>query len=211
MKKLKSAFTLLELIFAIVIIGIAALSLPMISQVTSKGSEKSLAQEAIFIAFTEITKVVSSAWDENSRVLTNDFEYVIYASNAEATSSAVNDLQGRSGNINILYNNTDGGRTIRPTMVVLDGGEARENDVDDYNITDANATGSAGSETGYKYQYKKDITVSYPASFGNLVNSANIKRIQISVNDASGNQLVSFYMFATNSGSAANHPWRVLE
>ncbi|MDD2790803.1 MAG: type II secretion system protein [Sulfurimonas sp.] len=215
MTKLRTAFTLIELIFAIVIIGIATLSLPMISQVTAKGSEKSLAQEAIFIAFTEITKVTSSAWDENSRTGTNDFEYVIYASTTEANTSAINDLRGRSGNINILYNNTDGNRTLRPTMVTFDPddnatGVFREDDIDDYIILTANATGSAGSQTGYKYQYTKDINVTTPASFGTLANDPNIKRIQIGVNDSTG-LIVSFYMYATNSGSVANHPWRVLE
>lgn len=210
MLKFKSAFTLIELIFAIVIIGIAALSLPMMSQVTASGSEKSLAQEAIFIAFTEITKVTSSAWDENSRVGNNDYEHVIFVDNTEAGSG----LLRRSGNINILYN-TDINRTIRPSALGFDANDFdgtvnREDDVDDYIITGAAATGSAGSASGYKFQYTKDIGVAASGSFGTLVNNPNIKRIQIGVN-ASGSLLASFYMYTMNSGSVANHPWRVLE
>ncbi|MBU1217204.1 type II secretion system GspH family protein [bacterium] len=212
MLKLKSAFTLIELIFAIVIIGIAALSLPMMSQVTAVGSERSLAQEAIFIAFTEITKVTSSAWDENSRVGNDDFEHIIFTTNAEEALG----LSKRSGNINILYN-TDAARTIRPSALGFDandfdGAINREDDIDDYIITGANATGTVGSASGYKFQYTKDIGVSASSSFGTLVNNPNIKRMQIDVHDnASGNLLVRFYMYAMNSGSVANHPWRVLE
>ena len=41
-------FTMIELIFAIVIIAISVMSLPMMTQVTNKGLEESLVQEAIF-------------------------------------------------------------------------------------------------------------------------------------------------------------------
>ena len=209
MRKFKLAFTFIELIFAIVIIGIASLSLPMISQVVSKGSEKSLAQEALFIAFTEIIRTSSSAWDENSRVNRNDFEYVLYISDREKNASIDENLTGRTGNINILYN-TDANRSIRPSILGFDVDDNfRENDIDDYIVTRANATGSAGSETGYKYQYTKDINITYPSSFGTLNSSLDIKRIDIKINDASG-LLVSFYMYATNIGSAANHPSRTL-
>ncbi|DAB29637.1 MAG TPA: hypothetical protein CFH84_08455 [Sulfurimonas sp. UBA12504] len=210
MLKLKDAFTLIELIFAIVIIGIAVLSLPTISQVISRGSENSLLQEAVFIAFSEITKVTSSAWDENSRIGNDDYEHIIYINDAEATASLANDLQGRSGNVKILYN-TNNSRAIRPTTLGSETGETREDDVDDYITTAANATGSVGSSTGYKFQYKKDINVSASGSFGTLGNNSNIKKIQININNTSNNLLVSFYVYATNSGSVASHPWRTLE
>lgn len=61
--KFKTAFTLIELIFAIVIIGISFMSVPMIIQATSSGVAKNLeVQEAIFKAIV-ITK---SAVGENS-------------------------------------------------------------------------------------------------------------------------------------------------
>lgn len=211
MLKIKAAFTLIELIFAIVIIGIAALSLPMMSQVISSGSEKSLTQEAIFIAFTEITKVTSSAWDENSRIGNDDYEHVIFATTTERDSN----LSKRSGNVNILYN-TDLARTIMPSTLGFDANDNngtvnREDDIDDY-IATGNATGSAGSTTGYKFQYTKNITVSANGTFGTLAADPNIKRVQIEVNNSSnGNLLVRFYTYAFNTGNAANHPWRVLE
>jgi prepilin-type N-terminal cleavage/methylation domain-containing protein len=211
MLKLKSAFTLIELIFAIVIIGIAALSLPMMSQVVSSGSEKSLTQEAIFIAFTEITKVTSSAWDENSRIGNDDYEHVIFANTTERDSN----LSKRNGYVNILYN-TDLNRTILPSALGFDANDNngtvnREDDIDDY-IATGSATGSAGSTTGYKFQYTKSITASTNGSFGILGANPNIKRIQIDVNDSStGNLLVRFYTYAFNTGNAAYHPWRVLE
>jgi len=61
--RLKKAFTLIELIFAIVIIGISFMSVPMMIQATSTGVAKNLeVQEAIFKAIV-ITK---SAVGENN-------------------------------------------------------------------------------------------------------------------------------------------------
>ena len=67
--KFKHAFTLIELIFAIVIIGISFMSVPMMIQATSTGVSKNLeVQEAIFKAIV-ITK---SAVGENSFVSVDD-------------------------------------------------------------------------------------------------------------------------------------------
>jgi len=64
--KLRLAFTMIELIFAIVIISIAILSLPMMSQIDSKGSEENIIQEAIFTASTELMGASAGYWDTNS-------------------------------------------------------------------------------------------------------------------------------------------------
>ena len=60
------AFTMLELIFAIVIISITILSLPMMSQINEKGIESNIVQEAIFAASTELMGASAGYWDTNS-------------------------------------------------------------------------------------------------------------------------------------------------
>lgn len=60
------AFTLLELIFAIVIISITILSLPMMSQINARGIEDNIVQEAIFAASTELMGSSAGYWDTNS-------------------------------------------------------------------------------------------------------------------------------------------------
>ena len=62
----RSGFTMIELIFAIVIIAISVMSLPMMTQVTSKGIENSLTQEAIFASAAELMGVTAGYWDGNS-------------------------------------------------------------------------------------------------------------------------------------------------
>ena len=60
------AFTMLELIFAIVIISITILSLPMMSQINEKGMEENIVQEAIFAASTELMGASAGYWDTQS-------------------------------------------------------------------------------------------------------------------------------------------------
>lgn len=62
----KAAFTLIELIFAIVIIAISVVSLPMMAQVTQKGIEANIVQEAVFAASTQLIEILSGYWDERS-------------------------------------------------------------------------------------------------------------------------------------------------
>jgi hypothetical protein len=57
---------MIELIFAIVIIGIAVISLPMMTQITQRGIESSIDQEAIFAASAELMGATSYYWDLNS-------------------------------------------------------------------------------------------------------------------------------------------------
>ncbi len=59
-------FTMIELIFAIVIIAISVMSLPMMTQVTNKGLEESLVQEAVFVASAELMSATTAYWDGNS-------------------------------------------------------------------------------------------------------------------------------------------------
>jgi len=62
----RAAFTLIELIFAIVIIAISVISLPMMSQTVAKGIDANIVQEAIFAAATELNEAVTAHWDEAS-------------------------------------------------------------------------------------------------------------------------------------------------
>ncbi len=60
------AFTMIELIFAIVIISIAVISLPTITDATSKGIESNIIQEAVFAGSAELSAATSYYWDSRS-------------------------------------------------------------------------------------------------------------------------------------------------
>lgn len=62
----RSAFTLIEVILALVIIGITVLTVPMIIQVNTASTQGSLNQEGIFAASAKLLQTLSFPWDENA-------------------------------------------------------------------------------------------------------------------------------------------------
>ena len=71
----RPAFTMIELVFAIVVIAIAVVSLPMMMQSNTKGMEKNIVQEAIFAASVELMQATTGYWDANSTDDNNESEY----------------------------------------------------------------------------------------------------------------------------------------
>jgi len=63
---MRKAFTLIELIFSMVIIAIAFSVLPKILQLSIKSSTTSLKEEAMFNAVAYVGLIKSTAWDENN-------------------------------------------------------------------------------------------------------------------------------------------------
>ncbi len=74
----RSAFTIIELIFAIVVIGVTLLTVPLMIETNNKSLERSLSQEAIFLAAALLSSESTKEWDANSIVSTsNADEYVL--------------------------------------------------------------------------------------------------------------------------------------
>ena len=65
-KKSKQAIAMIELIFALVIIGIVLLSTPMLIQQSIKSSNVALQQEAIAAASSQMGVILSMNWDEEN-------------------------------------------------------------------------------------------------------------------------------------------------
>lgn len=198
-KQLKYAFTLIELIFAIVIIGIAVVSLPIISQVTSSSVEKNLVQEAILLTSANIVRAMSGKWDENSKPDNLDFAYIVYTSDAEVTASGG---ENRPGCIRILYQPDN---TLRSTNGLEEGSLSDADDIDDYVTTGfSDAVTDIGSAESFKDKYKTKTEITQNASFGTLsaAQKKNLKKITITTQNSSGKDLVKLYMYVANTGSA---------
>lgn len=87
----KAAFSMLELIFAIVMIGISVLALPMVNQVTTEGIVHSIdAQEGLYKAIV-MTKYETM---KNHTYTTLDTAKVTTATPIQTGSSASDGLQG---------------------------------------------------------------------------------------------------------------------
>lgn len=66
LKTLRPAIAMIELIFAIVIIGIALLSVPNLLSVSSQSSLVTLQQEGIAMAASHTNSLITYAWDEQN-------------------------------------------------------------------------------------------------------------------------------------------------
>lgn len=62
----RSAFTMIELIFAIVVIGITMLTIPLVMVQDAKQQEDSLMQEGIMLSATKIAQALTFQWANNS-------------------------------------------------------------------------------------------------------------------------------------------------
>jgi len=65
---MRKAIALIELVFAIVIIGITLLAVPNLIATTTKSSSQAITQEAIANAASHIDMIMSQFWDENATI-----------------------------------------------------------------------------------------------------------------------------------------------
>ncbi len=189
------AFTLVELIFAILIISIAVMSLPMMSQTATDSISESIVQEAIFGASTELNQIISYKWDENSTDgnFTNSRVIWTTANDCNQTTKL------RPGHINqpkhrrCSENNFS---VMQPSAFGFDSDDS--NIPDDLDDLDGNVSSlfitSAGEETtssGYKNRYTRTIDIS-DVAFGNpaTVNN-NMKEIKITIKESTTGEIVT--------------------
>jgi prepilin-type N-terminal cleavage/methylation domain-containing protein len=193
------AFTLIELIFAIVIIGISVISLPRMTQVTSSGIEGNLVQEAIFAASAQLNQAVAANWDERSLEDGGAFSLARVVDDGNCNNNSA-DPRYRLKNGHILQpmhrrcldSNATGGKGLSVTNV-----EALEDYAGTKTLVNAGAT-----QSGYKYEYSTVIAVTQNANFNGA--NANIKMIEASIFE-SGNLLTSLRTYSANVGEVDYH------
>ena len=193
----RAAFTLIELIFAIVIIAISVISLPMMSQTVAEGIDANIVQEAIFASATELNEAVTAHWDENSievgmpdssaRVI----EIGAFCSN-DSNSSTFRQMPGH-------INQPLHGRCLDSSATAASNASVTAVDsLDDMEHGDDNITiGTVGSE-GYKETYQSNVLVSPSADFNGVDN--NIKSIVSTVKDENGNTIALLRTYSANIG-----------
>lgn len=176
------AFTLIELIFAIVIIGIAVVSLPVMAKITEKGIESNILQEAIFASSAQLMGISSGYWDARS---VEDIAYSHMSRVIDINSSCDSNKSNpryrlRVGHIaqplhrrcvddtNVSISATAGIDTLASAVNALDGTLAFE-DLNDATVT--------GERTGYKDDYMTDV---------NITTTGNIKIITITIKNDDG-------------------------
>lgn len=185
---------MIELIFAIVVMSIAVMTLPMMTQITSKGIEDNIVQEAIFAASAELTGATSYYWDERSMEDMYDNNLTFLERVVDVDGNCSNDRL-RVGHINQPYHrrcldsNATGGvnyTTEEATGVGLN----RSIHAVDYAF-DA----SVAEAAGYKQQYRSQMSIAKG------LNDNNVKELTASIYAEDGTTLLtSLKIYSANIG-----------
>lgn len=162
---MRNGASLLELVIAIVVMGIAMMTLPLMLTTTQKNNIFALQQEAILMARTQLGDIVTYRWDDKSSdgsqiaVLDTNDTYSNYNRYPDNSSNRrIGHVKGnkrRKFFNNMRYATSD---------TALGKEDSNYNDIDDFN--DANLTLSDSSDTNTTQGYKlsdsnMSITVKY--------------------------------------------------
>ena len=125
----RNAFTMIELIFAIVIMAIVIIALPRMMRTNSNALEANVNQEAIFGASAALMQTLSYPWDTNSPGNNGSYNKIVAIPNYTGT-----------GDYGRYFNNSDQYDTNGSFRVgaILEPGHRRFHD---YNDSDANISG----------------------------------------------------------------------
>ena len=226
---MRPAIAMLELIFAIVIMGIILMSAPQLISTASKSGYVAIQQEAINEAASRINMIMGYHWDENSADETV-LDPILQTQSpvtdlAESTYVDGNGTGRRIGTPSESYRSfvrPDGSRLTSTAAGTL-GNDGIENDIDDFiGIIGLNLAGT-GTGTNYieknvtidtEVRYISDTTNYNPA--GNTINfdadftqtlgtTTNIKRISTTLTSdaASPDELdkeIILHAFSCNIG-----------
>lgn len=186
MVRVKTAFTLIELIFAIVVISITVISLPMMNNVISKGVEKSIVQEAIFSAATILQETTTAHWDTHSMESIYSLAKVIDIKGDCENNASLITYRKRPGHIAQPLHRT----CLESNAVTTDNNTTTNQSVF--------VNTSSNRASGYKTDYNATVDITRPALF-NGSNNTNMKKITISIKD--GNSIItSLHTYTANIG-----------
>ncbi|EQB39657.1 hypothetical protein M947_06590 [Sulfurimonas hongkongensis] len=189
----RGAFTLIELIFAIVIISISVVSLPMMIQVNNKSMEDSMVQEAIFAASAELMGASAGYWDANSmadNAVSNLSRVIDIGSTCENNSSSPTNRL-RPGHIAQPLHR----RCVDDLITVVSPANTLSNTYPNLNnaehISKPIFLNPNPQTSGYKNDYNSSL---------DIVQADNIKFIEINVTDTAGNLVTRLRMQSANIG-----------
>jgi len=209
----RPGIAMIELIFAIVIMGIALMSAPMLISTATKSGYVAIQQESINEAASHLNMIMGYHWDEASA----DERYLDPILHVTAGDTDLNESTGTGRRMGTpkeswrSFIRTDGIRNLNASNASTfgfgtgkDGGEIVKDDIDDFSATDTPLT-LIGSSTDIDYVDTINIatTVSYiddnttagnyqvsgitftPNYASSPAGTTNIKHIQVSLTSTS--------------------------
>jgi len=222
---MRSAMSMIELVFAIVIMGIAVMSLPLILTQVQNNNAFAMQQEAILAAKAKIGDILTYEWDDNSYDATAQRSYVLDTLNGNVELNRMGATGLRAGHINADYR-----RKMFDTSIALADRSATAtnttsgNDIDRFNgqaTTIAATLGNAGQGLDYVFTLTLTPAITYASDtatysdtplnnfvfdFTNANAITNIKTISVQV--TGGDQSITLRAFTCNIGESTLLPSR---
>ena len=218
-KKSKPAIAMIELIFALVIIGIVLLSTPMLIQQSIRSSNVALQQEGIAAASSQMGVILSMNWDEanaNLAVGTSpilDTNRTVAPNPLDFNGGTLPGLSGVSGRISLVSGSFEYNASLVANFGVnkdaLETNATTFDDIDDYDgsslgITVYNAQNSSADVGDY---VDKNLTMTTAISYvedrplGNSLNSTTINigsTLQTKLNVPSNIKMIHLNLTSTS-------------
>lgn len=219
-KMTRSAFTMIELVFAIVIISISILALPTVLLNDATSQEQTLKEEGIMLTATKISQILTYPWDESSSPLG------ALMSTSQVLNTANGDTElGRNGITDFRFGHF--ADELRRRMTPFSAqraagpiGGAVGTNIGAFNGDVETVGGSAdGNMTlGYKKEYQTTTTVGYindetgyaatdiVFNFSDIpgANITNIKMIQVTTHEKSPDPAVGWVPIIQMTSYSAN-------
>ena len=195
----RDAFTFIELIFAIVLIAIAVLSLPMMNQVITNNNDNGIAEEAIFAAATELNEASTAHWDDNSIDSNAPQSY------ARVIDSGLCDNNTSSFRFRLMPGHIPQSQHRRcldsnATTPSHSSSNAAVESLNDKAHTTQNIfLNTTASAHGYKENYKSKLIVSKDAVFAGAANS-QIKKIEVTIMKSDNTPISKLVSYSANIG-----------
>lgn len=199
----RKAFTLIELVFAIVIVAITVLSVPVMLQINSRGIQAGVDQEAVFAASAKLMQTLSYPWDEYSSIVDE-------ISGDVSDPGIVNIPGGTSSLVCTGTSRNAGGKRIcngftvsvlgvdnNSSIIAMDERNEANRSMDTDAITEGSVISTAAT---YKATYKMDVNVVHVTD--NIATDAS--SIDYSVNNPLSNKIFLFSTGALTTSQSSN-------
>lgn len=207
-----SAFSLIELIFTIVILGITFMTLPLILSMTNESIATTLQSRAYYHGLAKMQIVTDKPWDENNTadfVNTGGIYYVVETQSDTGTLLECDGDNMRAGHyagLNRRMCNRDSG--VASVTLGVDTGEASPNfdDIDDFDGDTDTAVGTGNYILNTSVDYvaydpsPANNTATHSSSDAASAQTTSVKRIRVQVLDSGSNEITNYYYYATNIG-----------
>jgi len=166
-KKKRPAIAMIELIFAIVVMGIALMSAPMLIDRASKSSYVTLQQESITAGATQLAMIMTAGWDKSDVNSSSEYIPVLTTQSGIAAAAPIKNCTtltppGVSSSSGRFCRDASHASFYTATSIALDSGYK---DIDDFegNTSDVSIYGGENATSDY---IDKNITITSNVYYG---------------------------------------------